>query len=866
MRDTLGQLTADTSRWDGLPRQCRGAAYVAVVVVVVIAVCTERRVYTSRGRESRRSSGMADERRHYLPSPSATVPSAGSASSSNRWAAAPSGVATGAADRVPLPGAFAPATSPPLTPPTDYVGARPLSAPPDLGVSAAFGMQPLWFAVRDIRADEDYESFYNEFKGNAKLPPPLDPSILRGEFEAFAADVTSRERSGGAATGAFPALMPDTAEPLDATTSSGASTAHPQTLAHPRPLPFAATLLRRNDSDASVENLIFRESLRLASQLDREGSDGDLAGSAERRSSDAVGSQVDARVWQSPPASLLASPPMQPSTASPRAAPTPPVVSTNAAAVMPTVTSMPPGVGAPPAPSPPSPWDHQDVGEVTRRGYRRAELEPSSVPYSRGHLRYNGHGGYSTVTPSPAFVAPTTATATAPYAMPRGGLATSPAVSRHPSRFQQQRHQQGPSAPSAPYAYTPPPAASAPGALRPPLEVSAAVNSSSSNNNSNSGGGGALDAGGINAIAISAGQIVALARDQHGGRFLQAKIEQGRREDIDRICHECLPHYVELMQDPFGNYLCQKLFEHCTDEQKLQLLQQSAAYLATVSMNAHGTRAVQRMVECASSPEQTQVLCNALAPYCVSLMCDVNGNHVVQRCLQRLDAPRKQFLYDEAVAHCHQLATHRHGCCVLQRCLDHATPAQRARLCAAIVSQALELIQDPFGNYVIQYVLNLNEAPYTHAVVEQIRGHLLELSTQKFSSNVVEKVLQQAQVDHRRLLIRELIYGAEGTAAAATPHSVRLLLFDPYGNYVIQRALQLAIAPELEALCESIQPHLPELKNTPFGKRIQARIAKQLPRSARHTLGGGGTTSAATGGGGAAASTPRLSHERRFAA
>ncbi|KAK4537046.1 hypothetical protein CDCA_CDCA10G3071 [Cyanidium caldarium] len=804
---------------------------------------------------------MADERRHYLP-PSAAVPSAESASSasSNRWAAAPSDVTVGAADRVPLAGAFAPATSPPLTPPTDYVGARPLSAPPDLGVSAAFGMQPLWFTVRDIRADEDYESFYNEFKGNAKLPPPLDPSILRGEFEAFAADVTRRERSGRATAEAFPALMHDTAEPVDATTLSGASTANPQNLVRPRPLPFAATLLRRNDSDASVENLIFRESLKLASQLDREGSDGDLAGSAERRSSDAVGSQVDAGVWQSPPASLLASPPVQLSTISPRPAPTPPVASTNAVAVMPTVTSMPAGVGAPTAP-----WDHQDVGEVARHGYRRAELEPSSVPYSRGYLRYNGHGGYSAVTPSPAFAAPTAATAAAPYAMPRGGLATSPPVSRHPSRFQQQRHLQGPPVPSAPHAYTLQPGASASGAPRPPLEVSAAGNNSNSGGGGG-GGGGALDAGGLNAIAISADQIVALARDQHGGRFLQAKIEQGRREDIDRIFHQCLPHYVELMQDPFGNYLCQKLFEHCTDEQKLQLLQQSAAYLATVSMNAHGTRAVQRMVECASSPEQTQVLCNALAPYCVSLMCDVNGNHVVQRCLQRLDTPRKQFLYDEAVAHCHQLATHRHGCCVLQRCLDHATPAQRARLCAAIVSRALELIQDPFGNYVIQYVLNLNEAPYTHAVVEQIRGHLLELSTQKFSSNVVEKVLQQAQVDHRRLLIRELIYGAEGTAAAATPHSVRLLLFDPYGNYVIQRALQLAIAPELEALCESIQPHLPELKNTPFGKRIQARIAKQLPRSSRHTLGGGGTTSAATGSDGAAASTPRLSHERRFAA
>jgi hypothetical protein len=91
----------------------------------------------------------------------------------------------------------------------------------------------------------------------------------------------------------------------------------------------------------------------------------------------------------------------------------------------------------------------------------------------------------------------------------------------------------------------------------------------------------------------------------------------------------------------------------------------------------------------------------------VSLIKDLNGNHVVQRCLQRLGPEDSQFIYDAAAAHCMEVATHRHGCCVLQRCIDFATPPQKVALVAEISRNALQLSQDAFGNYVVQYVLEL---------------------------------------------------------------------------------------------------------------------------------------------------------------
>jgi hypothetical protein len=34
---------------------------------------------------------------------------------------------------------------------------------------------------------------------------------------------------------------------------------------------------------------------------------------------------------------------------------------------------------------------------------------------------------------------------------------------------------------------------------------------------------------------------------------------------------EILDHLVELMMDPFGNYLIQKLLDRCSEEQRLQV-------------------------------------------------------------------------------------------------------------------------------------------------------------------------------------------------------------------------------------------------------------------------------------------------------
>ncbi|XP_024375670.1 uncharacterized protein [Physcomitrium patens] len=311
------------------------------------------------------------------------------------------------------------------------------------------------------------------------------------------------------------------------------------------------------------------------------------------------------------------------------------------------------------------------------------------------------------------------------------------------------------------------------------------------------------------------GRIYLIAKDQHGCRFLQKKFDEGGPEDVQKIFYEIIGHITELMKDPFGNYLVQKLLEVCDESQRMEILRvvTTDGELVKISLNMHGTRAVQKLIETLKSPDQVTMVITALTEGVVELIKDLNGNHVVQRCLQKLSHEDSQFIFDAAAAHCVEIATHRHGCCVMQRCVDFASAPQKQRLVAVIAANALTLSQDPYGNYVVQYILDLKQGWATSEVMLRLEGSYAFLAMQKFSSNVVEKCLKLGVEEHRGRLVREL------TASSRLGQ----LLQDQYANYVIQSALSVCKGPLHAGLVDAIRPYLPALRNSPYGKRILSR-------------------------------------------
>ncbi|XP_008795563.2 putative pumilio homolog 13 [Phoenix dactylifera] len=314
------------------------------------------------------------------------------------------------------------------------------------------------------------------------------------------------------------------------------------------------------------------------------------------------------------------------------------------------------------------------------------------------------------------------------------------------------------------------------------------------------------------------GYMCRIAKNHHGCQFLQRKIDEGRHF-VDFIFNGIIHHIVELMVDPFGNYLMQKLLDVCSKEQRMTIilkLIEDAEELVRISLNIHGTRAVQKLIETLKTREQIALVISALQPGILDLIKDPNGNHVVQRCLQTFTAKDNKFIFDAATKHCVDIATHQHGCCILQRCISHSTGEDRRELVAEISANGLKLAQDRFGNYVVQYILDLKSPLVIANLVFQFQGNYVQLSMQKFSSHVVEKCLKVFGEDDRATIILELLSVSQ----------FEQLLRDPYANYVILSALQNAKGSLHTALVDAICPHAAILRTSPYCKRIFSRLKK----------------------------------------
>jgi serine/threonine protein kinase len=314
------------------------------------------------------------------------------------------------------------------------------------------------------------------------------------------------------------------------------------------------------------------------------------------------------------------------------------------------------------------------------------------------------------------------------------------------------------------------------------------------------------------------GHIVEVSGDQRGSRFLQHKLEEASLAEKQLVFQEILPSALHLMTDVFGNYVIQKFFEKGTPEQITLLGDKLTGNVVVLSMHQYGCRVVQKALEFISLEQQEKVVNELQRDIMKCINCQ-NGNHVIQKCIQELPANILQPIIKKFYGQAFYLATHRYGCRIIQRILEYCTEQQKAPILEELLQYTGRLVQDQYGNYVIQYVLEYGKPVDKSSVIQKFKWQILEFSQHRFASNVVEKCFQHANEAERAMLIDEILQPrSDGTRA------LEIMIKDQYANYVVQKVLDIVSDRQRELLIAHIKPHIPELKEYPFGKLIIARM------------------------------------------
>jgi mRNA-binding protein PUF3 len=291
--------------------------------------------------------------------------------------------------------------------------------------------------------------------------------------------------------------------------------------------------------------------------------------------------------------------------------------------------------------------------------------------------------------------------------------------------------------------------------------------------------------------------IVEFSGDQHGSRFIQGKLETANSDEKEQIFREIQPNAVQLMTDVFGNYVIQKMFEHGNQIQKKVLAEQMRHHVMDLSLQMYGCRVVQKVLspqfKCRFHMLTTQALEHVLADQQVELVSelqadvlrcvkDQNGNHVVQKAIERVPTEHLQFVIEAFRGQVNVLATHPYGCRVIQRILEHCKPKDQVAILEELHVCSEMLITDQFGNYVTQHVIQHGNPEDRAKVIKIVTARLLDLSKHKFASNVVEKSIQFGTDEQRQAIVDQLTtIDGNGTSP------LQLMMKDQYGNYVIRK-------------------------------------------------------------------------------
>lgn len=257
---------------------------------------------------------------------------------------------------------------------------------------------------------------------------------------------------------------------------------------------------------------------------------------------------------------------------------------------------------------------------------------------------------------------------------------------------------------------------------------------------------------------------VNLSHDQGGCRFLQKVIENNDFFTNNLLYTKMKDSIVDIMNDPFGNYLIQKMIEKLNIENLTDIIGIINKNFLLLARNPQGTRVIQKLFEFCSSEEFT----DKMMIHTMDLLKDNNGYHIVLK--YTANSGKSDEVGSIIERNILEIAKNKFGCCAIQKFLQ-LFPNEK--IIRRIIQNTNDLIVNIYGNYVIQFIISMNNQSFNFEIVEKFKDNISFLSKQKFSSNVIERCFDHCKDSVKNVLINYI----------CEEKIVEELLMDMYGNY-----------------------------------------------------------------------------------
>ncbi|KJH52829.1 RNA binding repeat protein, Pumilio-family [Dictyocaulus viviparus] len=352
---------------------------------------------------------------------------------------------------------------------------------------------------------------------------------------------------------------------------------------------------------------------------------------------------------------------------------------------------------------------------------------------------------------------------------------------------------------------------------------------------------------------LDEGLLETFARDKNGCTFLQQNYPADGSSDRELIVKELFERndlFESLCTDVFGNFFVQCAVQNATlQEQRWVTSHLLGRKLYPMCLNRYSCRVIQKVIECLPEELKSLLMLELHNSNLVTLCTDQNANHVIQKIMTSFTLSHWQFMIEHFIRNREELfsvAENKYGCRVIQLAIEILSDTGKKfnknrgpmleKVMDHVVSNCERLASNEFANYVIQHVIKAGPlSDYRDKLIEQcLLRNLLSLSQEKYASHVVEKALEFAPPSLLAEMMDEIFDGY-------VPHpetkkdALDIMLFHQYGNYVVQRMLDIC--------CEAARAkrngiNLPDIEQRmEWLRRLESRIAQNRHRLARYSSG-----------------------------
>ena len=279
---------------------------------------------------------------------------------------------------------------------------------------------------------------------------------------------------------------------------------------------------------------------------------------------------------------------------------------------------------------------------------------------------------------------------------------------------------------------------------------------------------------------------------------------------------------LNLSKDVTGNYAVQKVLNNKKNHEVNFIIESLKNNIYKLTLNLYGCRCVQELISILSV-ENMSIITNELKPFYDNCIQDKNGNHVIQKLIEKVDQNDLNDIYLVAVNNIIYFSKHQYGCRVIQRLFKYCNKMQIQNMLNSLFNKINDLIQDQYGNYVIQFILENQDINKDDLlpIFYSLKGNIYQYSFHKYASNVVERCITFGNDYQIKDIINEIV-----ELVSRDEEIIINMVRDRFANYVVQKIIEFSDGEIQQNLIKIILSRQNKIKNEGFSKHVLNFIEK----------------------------------------